>query len=143
MKRNNFLAVLIFTVTLCQTECLYYRKKPETFNVPPSQQMFRSQFSPSEFAFDLDGMDGIEGEGGVIKISSVENFPALSGQDISYAVFEMEPCGINLPHVNPRGTELIYVIHGNFLRTAFVEENGGRTIFNDLTTGQVFIPIKY
>jgi ABC-type nitrate/sulfonate/bicarbonate transport system substrate-binding protein len=34
-------------------------------------------------------------------------------------------------------TELLFVIDGEDLQTAFVEENGGRAIVNHISTGQV------
>ncbi|CAM6054393.1 unnamed protein product [Sphagnum tenellum] len=58
------------------------------------------------------------------------------GQGISYTLFNLEPCGINLPHVHPRATELLYLISGDNLQCAFAEENGGRTIVNSLNEGQ-------
>lgn len=54
-----------------------------------------------------------------------------------------QPCGINLPHVHPRATEILYVTDAapEGVLTAFVEENGGRTITNTITTGNAaFFP---
>ena len=40
-----------------------------------------------------------------------------------------------------RATEIIFVTKGKNLRTAFVEENGGRTVVNDINYGQItFFP---
>ncbi|KAJ1454285.1 RmlC-like cupin domain-containing protein, partial [Pelagophyceae sp. CCMP2097] len=77
-----------------------------------------------------------------IRAVTVAELPSLYGEGLSYSLFEIEPCGINLPHEHPRATELLYVIDADFLRTAHVEENGGaRTIVNDLQTGSVtFFP---
>ncbi|CAM9966236.1 unnamed protein product, partial [Choristocarpus tenellus] len=51
-------------------------------------------------------------------------------------------CGINTPHVHPRATKLLFVVEGNDLRVAFVEENGGNgAVVNDLNYGEVtFFP---
>lgn len=90
--------------------------------MPPSRLEFRKQFKAEDFVFDLNGTPSTStGGGGKIRANSVDNFPALSGEGISYSLFDVEPCGVNLPHVHPRATELLYVISGNFLRTGFVE----------------------
>eukprot|EP00611_Tribonema_gayanum_P022697 TRINITY_DN460_c0_g1_i7.p4 TRINITY_DN460_c0_g1~~TRINITY_DN460_c0_g1_i7.p4 ORF type:complete len:146 (+),score=59.25 TRINITY_DN460_c0_g1_i7:752-1189(+) len=55
----------------------------------------------------------------------------------------LEPCGINLPHVHPRATEILFVVDAaaEGVLTAFVEENGGRTIENTIVTGEAaFFP---
>lgn len=64
------------------------------------------------------------------------------GEGISYTLFSIKPCGINLPHHHPRATELIYIIGGSNLTTGFVEENGGRVVINKgLRSGQsTFFP---
>ena len=84
---------------------------------------FRKQFSQMDFTFDLDGSkpDGSL-KGGEIRTAFVNDMPSLSGEGVAYSLFDVEPCGINLPHVHPRATELLYVIEGNNLRTGFVEE---------------------
>jgi hypothetical protein len=68
---------------------------------------------------------------------NIDNFPSLADEGLSFSLYTIEPCGVNLPHVHPRASELLYLISGGFLRTGFVEENGGRTIVNDIKAGQV------
>ena len=104
-----------------------------------TSQEFRNQFKADEFVFDIENVSSrSRGAGGTTQIADVSSMKVLSGEGISANLFTIEPCGINLPHTNPGGTELIYLIVGDFLRTAFVEENGGRTIVNDIRNGQVF-----
>jgi quercetin dioxygenase-like cupin family protein len=55
------------------------------------------------------------GPGGTIKLWNIDN-PALYGQGASQALVEFEPCGLNLPHVHPRGLEFIHVLYGNIVR---------------------------
>ncbi len=102
----------------------------------------RQAFANSEFVFDLQGsLPGAITGGGTIQGVDRGNLPSLEGEGVAYTLFNIEPCGINLPHVHPRATELIYVISGQDLRTAFVEENGGRVITNDIDQGHVtFFP---
>lgn len=62
------------------------------------------------FTFDLENSaPGPNSGGGTIKALNVGNFPALARLGISYNLVELMPCGINLPHVHPRGTELSMV----------------------------------
>jgi len=102
----------------------------------------RQQFDKEDFVFDLLGsVPASITSAGTIQPVDVVNLPSLAGQGLSYSLFTIEPCGINLPHVHPRATELLYVIGGKDLRTAFVEENGGRVIVNDIGMGEVtFFP---
>ena len=102
----------------------------------------RQQFDKKDFVFDLLGsLPGSITSAGTIQSIDVGNLPSLAGQGLSYTLITLEPCGINLPHVHPRATELIYVIGGKDLRTAFVEENGGRVVVNDIGMGEVtFFP---
>lgn len=102
----------------------------------------RARFDSEDFVFDLDGSNATStGAGGEVRPLTVSQLPSLSKEGISLTLVSLDPCGINLPHSHPRATEVIYLIKGSHLRTAFVEENGGRTITNDLSTGQTtFFP---
>jgi len=107
----------------------------------------RAQIAPSEFVYNLAGSPADTGNGGgKLQRASVAQFPALAGQGIAFSLLSLEPCGVNLPHLHPRATELLYVISATKLRCSLVEENmpGGvpsRDVQNDLQTGQVtFFP---
>jgi len=102
-----------------------------------SRLKFRQRFQKEDFKFDLARITPVIGPGGNAKVVNIDSFPALLGEGLSFALVNLEPCTVNLPHIHPRASELIYLINGNFLRTGFVEENGGRTIINDISTGQV------
>ena len=69
-----------------------------------------SDFKSSDFVHDL-GRDKPTSQSGnnTIKQLSVAQFPTLANMGISYTLFELQPCGINLPHLHPRATELLYV----------------------------------
>ena len=95
----------------------------------------RQKFQAEDFAFDLLGsVPAAMNEGGSVQVAFVNQVPVLENSGLAYAMVNLEPCGINLPHAHPRASELIYVIEGEMgeLRTAFVEENGGRVIVNDM-----------
>lgn len=102
----------------------------------------RSEFDEEDFVFDLAGAEpSSSGLGGEIRPLGVAELPSLAKQGVSYSLFNIDPCGINLPHVHPRATEILYVIKGNKLRVAFAEENGGRTLVNDISEGMAtFFP---
>uniref|UniRef100_A0A7S3EC99 Cupin type-1 domain-containing protein n=1 Tax=Rhodosorus marinus TaxID=101924 RepID=A0A7S3EC99_9RHOD len=76
----------------------------------------------SDFKFDLAGAPASDnGVGAKIQGGSQSRFPALNGLGVSYTLFTIDPCGMNLPHVHPRATELIYVIKGYGLTVGFSE----------------------
>jgi len=115
-----------------------------------TRQEFRNQFEAEDFVFDLKGQQVEPGEGGSVQPVEVNAMPTLYGEGMAMTLFTIEPCGINLPHVHPRATEMIYVLSGaggtttnqvKSLQTAFLEENGGRTIVNLVGEGEVtFFP---
>lgn len=104
-------------------------------------QSTRARFNSSDFKFNLkNSIPFATGAGGTNKRASLIELPSLKGIGVSYTLTEVEPCGIVLPHVHPRATEMIYVVYGQF-QTAFVEENEGRTILNNLVEGETtFFP---
>ena len=99
----------------------------------------RSKYQESEFVFNLaNSTPNAIGGGGNGRAMNIDTFAPLAGEGVAMVLFKIDPCGINLPHVHPRGTELFYVVKGTF-KTAFTEENSGRTIVNTLTPGQATI----
>lgn len=77
----------------------------------------RQVFAASDFLYDVAAAPSeASGSAGTIKPVSVSQMPALKGEGVSFTVFQIEPCGINLPHVHPRATEILYVINGKDLR---------------------------
>jgi len=102
------------------------------------------QFNPTDFVFDLLGSTpNSVTNSGSIQVANVVKFRSLEGHGISTVLFNLEPCGINLPHIHLRATELLYVISGENVQTVFGEENGSgsRTIVNNIREGQVtFFP---
>eukprot|EP00122_Pirum_gemmata_P021213 Pgem_evm5s19777 len=91
-------------------------------------------FRNEDFVIDFDQVPSESpGNGGLVQAQSVGNNPVLNLANMAVTKFTLQPCAINLPHVHPRATEMIYVISGSKLRTGFVEENSGRVIINDIT----------
>ena len=49
------------------------------------------------------------------------------------------PCALNSPHTHPRATELQLVTSGGPIQTAFIQENGVRTVQNTVSVGSATI----
>ncbi|KAJ7231431.1 spherulin-1B precursor [Mycena rebaudengoi] len=74
--------------------------------------------------FDFNNQTPAPGaKGGSILLATVDNFPILEELGISGAVSFIEPCGLNIPHIHPRASEILTVINGT-LDTGFVLDNG-------------------
>ncbi|KAJ7134128.1 spherulin-1B precursor [Mycena filopes] len=74
--------------------------------------------------FDFNNQAPAPGaKGGSILLATIDNFPILEDLGISGAVSIFEPCGLNIPHLHPRASELLTVIEG-VLDTGFVMETG-------------------
>ncbi|KAK9078709.1 hypothetical protein SSX86_002766 [Deinandra increscens subsp. villosa] len=72
----------------------------------------------------------------VIK-ASLNEFPGLLGQSVSYAILEFPVGSLNPLHIHPRATELLFVITGS-LQVGFVDTTN--TLFSQtLETGDMFV----
>lgn len=108
--------------------------------ISTDRRTLRERFSDRDFVYDVYAApSSVNGVAGTVKPVDVETMPALEFTGVSYSVFQIEPCGINLPHVHPRASEILYVINGSRLFTAFVEENGGRVIENEIREGETTV----
>ncbi|KAI3757178.1 hypothetical protein L6452_04712 [Arctium lappa] len=73
---------------------------------------------------------------GVLK-ASMNEFPALVGQSVSYAVLEFPAGSINPVHTHPRASELMFLVSGN-LQVGFVDTSN--TLFKQsLEIGDIFV----
>ena len=92
------------------------------------------------FKYDFAGSAPTNGEGGVIRTVNAKAWSPLKGSNIAFSLVTLKPCGINLPHVHPRANEVLYMISGRDLQTAFAEENpSNRTVVNILKAGDITI----
>ncbi|CAM9935250.1 unnamed protein product [Laminaria digitata] len=110
---------------------------------PLTAQQQITAFDKEDFVFALGGPEPDRLDDGVrLRAVTLSQLPALEGQGISMTLVNLGPCAINLPHIHPRATEMLYTIEGNDLRVAFVEENNGEgAVVNDLNQGDVaFFP---
>ena len=102
---------------------------------------FREKNDNKDFAFDLEGAEPeIEGDAGTVKVTNLSNVPVLSGEEVSFALVVIEPCGLNLQHHYSRAEDFGYIVKpesATSVRHAFVDENTGRLIINRISEGQV------
>lgn len=131
-----------FTLTVASSLCLLFTLLHQHALGQQTQLEMRQKFNASDFVYNLDSASAVlTNGGGSIRPLLVDQMPALAGQKISMVLFELLPCGIIIPEVHPRATEMIYVIQGANLQVGFAEENGGRFLINVLQQGQVtFFP---
>ncbi|CAM9718574.1 unnamed protein product, partial [Phaeothamnion confervicola] len=110
MKKTIAASVLLVSAGAISPPNL--RRLGEINFAAPTREAFRSQFSQEngDFVFDLAGSAGVTGEGGTLQTANAASFPALTGEGIAMVRIVLEPCGINIPHVHPRATELQIVI---------------------------------
>ena len=101
----------------------------------------RQQFKENkDFTYDLGGSSYSAGSGGGRVYSlTLDQLPSLEEEGLSYFLFSLKPCGVILPHVHPRASELLFAISASNLTVGFIEENGGRTILNSISSGYTAI----
>ncbi|CAF1511570.1 unnamed protein product, partial [Didymodactylos carnosus] len=94
----------------------------------------------SNYVFDFKNAQvGVStGNGGRVVSANARNFPILINHKIAMTVGFLEPCGMNLPHVHPRATEINYAAKGDF-QTGFFQENGGKFVGHIVREGQVSV----
>ncbi|KNC85977.1 hypothetical protein SARC_01853 [Sphaeroforma arctica JP610] len=105
---------------------------------------YMDNFDAEDFVFDFSDFEtGVrvdsDGNGGSSQPANINTFPVVQVANMAQTRFRIAPCGINLPHVHPRGTESAYMIEGE-LTVGFVMESG-RTVINDIKADQsTFFP---
>ena len=68
------------------------------------------KFKTKDFVFDLKKSKPLSQSGGnTLRLLTLALFPALAQSGVTIAYLELEPCGINLPHIHPRATEILFV----------------------------------
>ena len=105
-------------------------------------QRVSSHFNATDFVFDLLGKKSdSKGKGGSLRLLTESDMPSLENQGVSFTLLSVDPCGINLHNIHQYATEIVYVIDAEKLQVGFIEENGGRIIVNNISTGMVtFFP---
>ena len=68
---------------------------------------------------------------------TIDEFPSLNGQSISYALFQYPAGSINPPHTYPRAAELLFLVSGT-LQVGFVDTKH-KLYAQNLQAGDVFV----
>ena len=77
-----------------------------------------------QLIFNFNAAKPAQGEEGGSKAqANIASFPWLTGSDLSATVLFLGPCGMNTPHVHPRGNEFLTAVN-NTLEFGMILENG-------------------
>ncbi|KAH6687941.1 RmlC-like cupin domain-containing protein [Plectosphaerella plurivora] len=79
----------------------------------------------SNYVFQFVNNTVTGGTGGTIALSTKNNFPALSASNTALAIGFVNPCGLNVPHLHPRGGEFLTVVQGQLVAGLVLEVNDG------------------
>ncbi|KZV78556.1 RmlC-like cupin [Exidia glandulosa HHB12029] len=72
-----------------------------------------------------------KGKDGFVVLATAANFPATIGNNVAMGVGFMGPCGLNVPHLHPRSSELLLSLGGSLV-FGTITENGGSFITGTL-----------
>ncbi|KAI7748642.1 hypothetical protein M8C21_012442 [Ambrosia artemisiifolia] len=98
-------------------------------------------FPPSGNYFTFTGMRSLVGGPfpttfKVLKVT-MDEFPPLEGQSVSYAVLQFPNGTVNPPHTHPRASELLFVLMGS-LQVGFVDTTN-KLFTQTLQEGDMFV----
>ncbi|KAJ2990747.1 hypothetical protein HDV02_004177 [Globomyces sp. JEL0801] len=105
-----------------------------------------AKFQPNDFVLDIGINPKVisKGDGGSVALLAAATLPAVRTHKIAIAVISLEPCGVNRPHIHPRGTEAAYIVKGKNITMGFAPENGGKVVINNAGAGFAsFFPQGY
>ncbi|KAK9829466.1 hypothetical protein WJX72_006040 [[Myrmecia] bisecta] len=80
-------------------------------------------------------VDNVAGTGRDFRLDTAPVLATLPRDGIAQALVTLQPCSVLQPHVHPRASEVYFVLEGA-LSSGFLEENGGRTILQNVTVNQ-------
>ncbi|KZV96996.1 RmlC-like cupin [Exidia glandulosa HHB12029] len=67
------------------------------------------------------------GPDGIVVLATAASFPATIGNGVAMGVGFMGPCGLNVPHLHPRSSELLIALNGSLV-FGTITENGATFI---------------
>ena len=99
-----------------------------------------NRFKSSDYVRDLlNPKNFIKTRGGNVSYFNLSSTPALAGIGVAFSLAMLEPCGIILPHIHPRGSKGIYNINGKSLLVGFIQENRAQLILNEISIGHATV----
>ncbi|KAJ8750095.1 hypothetical protein K2173_014010 [Erythroxylum novogranatense] len=132
---SKFLSVLVASTVFVQITIAADPDILSDFIVPPNVTNADGSF------FTFSGLRSLVNaqQPQTFQISKVgmNEFPALNGQSVSYAVLQFPGGTANPPHTHPRAAELLFLVDG-FLQVGFVDSNN-KLYFQTLETGDIFV----
>jgi hypothetical protein len=109
---------------LLKTKVTAIDRAKELFVDPTTGEVKPEDALRQQLVFDFSTAQPVDGEfGGAKAGATVANFPWLTDSGLSTTVAFVGPCGINTPHVHPRGNEFLTVVN-NTLDFGMILENG-------------------
>jgi hypothetical protein len=99
-------------------------------------QVLAANGGNASFMFDFTNPPAaavLSSPAGKLVVASGTTAPFLTDIDASLAVVTIEPCGLILPHIHPRGDEFIITTQGTIF-TQFIAETGAVLVSNTLNT---------
>ncbi|KAE8692742.1 hypothetical protein F3Y22_tig00110831pilonHSYRG00628 [Hibiscus syriacus] len=136
MALNVFISLLFSSLPILQIALAGDPDILTDFIVPENQNTVDGNF------FTYTGMRVIVNETSfpanftVLK-ATMEEFPALNGQSVSYALLQFPASSVNPPHTHPRSAELLFLADGN-LEVGFVDTTN-KLFTQSLQSGDMFI----
>ena len=145
-----FVAVAFLSVALCDTsednESSHRDRRAknvcdsEACHSPLTGLQNSNRFQSSDYVRDLlNPAYWIRTPGGNVSYFNLSTTPALSGIGVAFSLSMLEPCGIILPHIHPRGSKGIYIIAGKSLLVGFIQENRAQVILNKIGVGHATV----
>ncbi|CAF1067510.1 unnamed protein product [Adineta steineri] len=152
MHQQQFIILLVFItvvfVSIAQCDTLEDEKNSHRFrratnvcdstacNTPLTGLQNSNRFTSSDYVRNLlDPTFWVNTPGGNVSYFNLSTTPALAGIGIAFSLAMLEPCGIILPHIHPRGSKGIYSITGKSLLVGFIQENKAQLILNTIGIG--------
>ena len=98
------------------------------------------RFNSSDYVRSLlNPANWINTPGGNVSYFNLSTNPVLSGIGVAFSLSMLEPCGIILPHIHPRGSKGIYMISGKSLLVGFIQENRAPLVLNTIHVGDATV----
>lgn len=95
-----------------------------------------NRFSSSDYVRNLlNPANYIRTPGGNVSYFNLSTNPVLSRIGVAFSLAMLEPCGVILPHIHPRGSKGIYMISGTSLLVGFIQENRAPLVLNTISVG--------
>ncbi|CAF1184141.1 unnamed protein product [Adineta ricciae] len=127
------IALVFVAVAHCDTTTVCDSSACQT---PLTGLQSSNRFVPADYTRNLLNPDyWIVTPGGNVSYFNLSTTPALAGIGIAFTLVMLEPCGIILPHIHPRGSKGVYSITGKSLLVGFIQENRAQVVLNQIGIG--------